>query len=107
MRLEHSLYKSDHSTFCRAVVFLHRHRHSASQEADSHTLWPLCWTEWPLFASRHAMANCFEALLGAIFLDGGIDVADRIFSDAMFGSGTPEHLLIIDIQIEIYFGWFF
>ena len=50
------------------------------------------------------MANCFEALLGAIFLDGGIDVADRIFSDAMFGSGTPEHLLIIDIQIEIYFG---
>ena len=29
---------------------------------------------------KHAMANCFEALMGAIFLDGGIDVADRIFA---------------------------
>jgi len=35
---------------------------------------------------KHAMANCFEALMGAIFLDGGIDLADRVFSDAMFGS---------------------
>lgn len=23
---------------------------------------------------RHAMANCFEALMGALFLDGGIEV---------------------------------
>ena len=42
----------------------------------------------PVFPGRHAMANCFEALLGAIFLDGGIEVADRVFSEAMFGSGT-------------------
>ena len=33
---------------------------------------------------RHAMANCFEALMGALFLDGGIEVADRIFSNTLF-----------------------
>jgi len=34
----------------------------------------------------HAMANCFEAVMGAIFLDGGINEADRIFGRALFGS---------------------
>ncbi|KAK2718891.1 ribonuclease 3-like [Artemia franciscana] len=29
---------------------------------------------------RHAMANCFEALMGALFLDGGWEVADRVFA---------------------------
>ena len=33
---------------------------------------------------RHAMANCFEALMGALFLDGGISVADRVFSNTLF-----------------------
>lgn len=33
---------------------------------------------------KHAMANCFEALMGALFLDGGIDVADRVFSNTLF-----------------------
>lgn len=33
---------------------------------------------------RHAMANCFEALMGALFLDGGIEVADRVFSNTLF-----------------------
>ncbi|KAI4457702.1 ribonuclease iii [Holotrichia oblita] len=35
---------------------------------------------------RHAMANCFEALMGALFLDGGIDVVDRVFSETLFMS---------------------
>lgn len=33
---------------------------------------------------RHAMANCFEALMGALLLDGGITVADKVFSVALF-----------------------
>ncbi|KAL3289704.1 hypothetical protein HHI36_023104 [Cryptolaemus montrouzieri] len=33
---------------------------------------------------RHAMANCFEAVMGALFLDGGIDVADKVFSETLF-----------------------
>ncbi|XP_063700833.1 ribonuclease 3 [Culicoides brevitarsis] len=33
---------------------------------------------------RHAMANCFEALMGALLLDGGIKVADKVFSFALF-----------------------
>ncbi|ERL92232.1 hypothetical protein D910_09550, partial [Dendroctonus ponderosae] len=33
---------------------------------------------------KHAMANCFEALMGALFLDGGIDVADQVFSNTLF-----------------------
>lgn len=33
---------------------------------------------------RHAMANCFEALMGSLLLDGKIDVADRVFGKALF-----------------------
>ena len=33
---------------------------------------------------RHAMANCFEAFMGALFLDGGIEVADGVFSRTLF-----------------------
>ncbi|VDK18834.1 unnamed protein product, partial [Anisakis simplex] len=34
---------------------------------------------------RHAMANAFEAMMAAIYLDAGIDQCDRIFGNAMFG----------------------
>lgn len=33
---------------------------------------------------RHAMANCFEAFMGALFLDGGINVADQVLSKTLF-----------------------
>uniref|UniRef100_A0A1B6EBR2 RNase III domain-containing protein n=1 Tax=Clastoptera arizonana TaxID=38151 RepID=A0A1B6EBR2_9HEMI len=40
---------------------------------------------------RHAMANCFEALMGALFLDGGIEVADKVFGETLF-KGESELL---------------
>ncbi|XP_045452237.1 ribonuclease 3 [Melitaea cinxia] len=33
---------------------------------------------------RHAMANCFEALMGALFLDAGLQVTDRVFGLALW-----------------------
>ena len=40
---------------------------------------------------RHAMANCFEALIAAIFLDAGLEVADKVLSNALFDD-NPELL---------------
>lgn len=45
---------------------------------------------------KHAMANCFEALMGALFLDGGIDVADRVFGKTFYGD-SPE---LLDIWVN-------
>jgi ribonuclease-3 len=67
---------------------------------------------------RHAMANCFEALMGALFLDGGINVlkhfnptthnceesvsifivcfkqeADRVFGGTLYGDNPELHNL--------------
>ncbi|KAJ8919099.1 hypothetical protein NQ315_012084 [Exocentrus adspersus] len=39
---------------------------------------------------RHAMANCFEALMGSLFLDGGIEVADKVFSSTLFHTQDKE-----------------
>ncbi|XP_012275401.1 ribonuclease 3 [Orussus abietinus] len=54
----------------------------------------LCLEQYMLYAHgsdlchdlelRHAMANCFEALMGSLFLDGGIEVADRVFGETLF-----------------------
>ncbi|KPJ20075.1 Ribonuclease 3 [Papilio machaon] len=40
---------------------------------------------------RHAMANCFEALMGALFLDAGLEVTDRVFAMALW-HGAPALL---------------
>lgn len=42
---------------------------------------------------RHAMANCFEALMGALFLDGGIKVPDKVFGQTLF----KDHLELYEI----------
>lgn len=40
---------------------------------------------------RHAMANCFEALMAALFLDGGLEVADKVLGNVLFsGTNNPE-----------------
>lgn len=61
----------------------------------------LCLEQYMLYAHgsdlchdlelRHAMANCFEALMGALFLDGGIKVADTVFAETLF-KGEPDLL---------------
>lgn len=43
---------------------------------------------------RHAMANCFEALMGALFLDSDIQTADKVFSIALMDD--PELKVIWD-----------
>nr|WJN65753.1 Drosha transcript 2068 [Hypothenemus hampei] len=46
---------------------------------------------------KHAMANCFEALMGALFLDGGIDVADRVFSKTLF----QNHPQLLQVWVNL------
>ncbi|OCT76318.1 ribonuclease 3 isoform X1 [Xenopus laevis] len=35
---------------------------------------------------RHAMANCFEALMGAVYLEGGLEEAKQLFGRLLFGN---------------------
>nr|CAD2156702.1 unnamed protein product [Meloidogyne enterolobii] len=51
---------------------------------------------------RHAMANTFEALMAAVFLDSGLEQCDKIFANALFvnesnllqiWTNLPEHPL--------------
>lgn len=39
---------------------------------------------------RHAMANCFEALMAALFLDAGLCVADKVLANVLFGNGGND-----------------
>lgn len=46
---------------------------------------------------RHAMANCFEALMGALLLDGGIEIADKVFGFALFQEDLQKKEVCINI----------
>lgn len=41
---------------------------------------------------RHAMANCFEATMGALFLDANIKVADKVFSIALMDDPVQKQI---------------
>lgn len=41
---------------------------------------------------RHALANAFEAIMGAIYLDSAGEEADRIFSNAMWAGDSESKL---------------
>lgn len=47
---------------------------------------------------RHAMANCFEALMGALLLDGGIEVADKVFANTLF----MENSQLKEVRMDCY-----
>lgn len=47
---------------------------------------------------RHAMANCFEAVMGAVLLDGTINDADQIFAEALFGSDKELHETWVNLE---------
>ncbi|KAK4310674.1 hypothetical protein Pmani_017774 [Petrolisthes manimaculis] len=48
------------------------------------------------FELRHAMANCFEALMGAIFLDSGIEEADKVLSSTLFKNESVLHSIWVN-----------
>ncbi|KAH7726595.1 DROSHA protein [Aphelenchoides avenae] len=47
---------------------------------------------------RHAMANAFEAMMAAIYLDGGINECDRIFADALYGDDPEAFKVWTDLK---------
>ncbi|KAB7506877.1 Ribonuclease 3 [Armadillidium nasatum] len=54
----------------------------------------LCHT----FELRHAMANCFEALMGAIFIDSNIEAADAVFSATLFRGEEELHTIWVNYK---------
>uniref|UniRef100_A0A673H3I9 Ribonuclease 3 n=1 Tax=Sinocyclocheilus rhinocerous TaxID=307959 RepID=A0A673H3I9_9TELE len=59
---------------------------------------------------RHAMANCFEALIGAVYLEGGLEEAKQLFGRLLFNSedlrdvwlNYPPHPLQVVRQTHTY-----
>ncbi|KAG8571941.1 hypothetical protein GDO81_011835 [Engystomops pustulosus] len=47
---------------------------------------------------RHAMANCFEALMGAVYLEGGLEEAKQLFGRVLFSAFIAA--LYIDKDLE-------
>ncbi|KAL7373887.1 hypothetical protein ABVT39_016688 [Epinephelus coioides] len=41
---------------------------------------------------RHAMANCFEALIGAVYLEGGLEEARQLFGRLLFNTGGLQEV---------------
>lgn len=41
---------------------------------------------------KHAMANCFEAMLAALYLDGGLDICDRVLAEVLFPPNEDSNL---------------
>ncbi|TKS87440.1 Ribonuclease 3 [Collichthys lucidus] len=41
---------------------------------------------------RHAMANCFEALIGAVYLEGGLDEARQLFGRLLFNTENLQEV---------------
>ncbi|KAJ6222600.1 hypothetical protein RDWZM_001145 [Blomia tropicalis] len=51
---------------------------------------------------KHAMANCFEAFMGALFLDGGIMVADKVLSRTLFEDDTEENRSLYNVWVNLH-----
>lgn len=52
---------------------------------------------------RHAMANCFEALMGALFLDGGINVSIRKIIVILASNFAYNFLFLLLKELSYYF----
>ena len=58
---------------------------------------------------KHALANCLEALMGALYLEGGISVVRRIFCNLLFDTEKlrriwmehPKHPLQVSRELRM------
>ncbi|XP_013392409.1 ribonuclease 3-like [Lingula anatina] len=51
-------------------------------------------------AMKHAMANCFEALLGALLIDSSIEVADRIVANTLFADDPKRYQVWTNLPLH-------
>ncbi|CAG0912870.1 unnamed protein product [Notodromas monacha] len=84
-----ALVQNSHLTHLARILELHKY-FLYSHGPD------LC-LELPL---RRAMANCFEALLGAIYLDGGLEAADKLLAETIFRE--EPSLLTVWVRLPLH-----